>query len=87
MSDPYGLYGTIQTIQPSWGVEGFDPSNPGGILAHHIAAGILGLLGRVFHLSVRPSMRLYSLLRMGSIIINRCSSMVCIYSSWNNVVW
>ena len=46
VSDPYGLYGTIQTIRPSWGVEGFDPSNPGGILAHHIAAGILGnLLG------------------------------------------
>jgi photosystem II CP47 chlorophyll apoprotein len=35
------------TTTPSWGADGFNPFNPGGIAAHHIAAGILGIL-RVF---------------------------------------
>ncbi|CAN1864684.1 Photosystem II CP47 reaction center protein, partial [Linum perenne] len=37
-----------------WGVEGFDPFVPGGIASHHIAAGTLGILAGLFHLSVRP---------------------------------
>jgi Photosystem II protein len=34
---------------------------------HHIAAGILGILAGLFHLCVRPSLRLYLGLSMGSI--------------------
>ena len=27
----YGLTGTVQPVNPAWGVEGFDPFIPGGI--------------------------------------------------------
>ncbi|KAJ8762423.1 hypothetical protein K2173_007862 [Erythroxylum novogranatense] len=60
-----GLY--IQAVNPTWGVEGFDPFVPGGITSHHIAAGTLGILTGLFHLSVRLPQHLYKGLRMGNI--------------------
>ncbi|CAN1364868.1 Photosystem II CP47 reaction center protein [Linum perenne] len=39
VSDPYGLTGKVEAVNPAWGVEGFDPFVPGGIASHHIAAG------------------------------------------------
>lgn len=62
VSDPYGLTGNVQPVVPSWGAEGFDPYNPGGIASHHIAAGILGIIAGLFHLTVRPPQRLYKVL-------------------------
>uniref|UniRef100_A0A8S0X3X3 Photosystem II CP47 reaction center protein n=1 Tax=Spirodela intermedia TaxID=51605 RepID=A0A8S0X3X3_SPIIN len=59
VSDPYGLTGKVQPVSPAWGAEGFDPFVPGGIASHHIAAGTLGILAGLFHLSVRPPQRLY----------------------------
>ncbi|KAL2225782.1 UNVERIFIED_CONTAM: Photosystem II CP47 reaction center protein [Sesamum indicum] len=41
VSDPYGLTGKYNPVNPSWGVEGFDPFVPGGIASHHIAAVVL----------------------------------------------
>ena len=38
VSDPYGLTESVQAVDPAWGVEGFDPFVPGGIVSHHIAA-------------------------------------------------
>ncbi|KAK9018290.1 hypothetical protein V6N11_001268 [Hibiscus sabdariffa] len=38
VSDPYGLTGKVQPINPAWGVEGFDPFVPGGIASHDILA-------------------------------------------------
>ncbi|PHT34486.1 Ribulose bisphosphate carboxylase large chain [Capsicum baccatum] len=67
VSDPYGLTGKIQPVNPAWGVEGFDPFVPGGITSHHIAAGTLGILAGLFHLSVRPPQHLQKGLRMGNI--------------------
>ncbi|KAK6769194.1 hypothetical protein RDI58_033564 [Solanum bulbocastanum] len=52
VSDPYGLTGKVQPVNPAWGVEGFDPFVPGGIASHHIAAGTLGILAGLFHLSL-----------------------------------
>ncbi|CAN2060067.1 unnamed protein product [Malus fusca] len=52
VSDPYGLTGRVQSVNPAWGVEGFDPFVPGGIASHHIAAGTLGILAGLFHLSL-----------------------------------
>jgi len=52
VSDPYGLTGSVQPVAPSWGPDGFDPYNPGGVASHHIAAGILGILAGLFHLCV-----------------------------------
>ncbi|MCE2055846.1 hypothetical protein HAX54_043552 [Datura stramonium] len=66
VSDPYGLMGKVQPVNPAWGVEGFDPFVPGGIASHHIAAGTLGILAGLFHLSVRTTTSIQGL-RMGNI--------------------
>jgi photosystem II CP47 chlorophyll apoprotein len=67
VSDAYGLNGHITSVKPDWGANGFNPFNPGGVVAHHIAAGIVGILGGLFHINVRPSENLYRALRMGNI--------------------
>jgi photosystem II CP47 chlorophyll apoprotein len=68
-------------VTPSWGQEGFDPYNPGGIPAHHIAAGILGILAGLFHLCVRPPQRLYNALRIGNIETVLSSSIAAVFWS------
>ena len=67
VSDPFNITGSIQPITPAWGAEGFDPFNPGGVASHHIAAGVVGIIAGLFHISVRPPKRLYDALSMGSI--------------------
>lgn len=79
ISDPYGITGSVQPIIPAWGAEGFDPFNPGGIASHHIAAGILGILGGLFHLCVRPPQRLYNALSMGNIETVLSSSIAAVF--------
>ncbi|TYH83309.1 hypothetical protein ES332_D02G124000v1 [Gossypium tomentosum] len=79
VSDPYGLTGKVQPVNPVWGVEGFDHFVPRGIASHHIAAGTLGILAGLFHLSVRPPQRLYKGLRMGNIEIVLSISIVVIF--------
>ena len=79
VSDAFGLTGSVQPVDPSWGPEGFDPYNPGGIAAHHIAAGILGILAGLFHLCVRPPQRLYTALRMGNIETVLSSSIAAVF--------
>jgi photosystem II CP47 chlorophyll apoprotein len=71
------------------GADGFDPYNPGGVPAHHIAAGILGFSWS-FHLCVRPSIRLYFGLSM--VVLNQYYQAVLLAvfyacrSSWYSVV-
>ncbi|GAB4142371.1 MAG: photosystem II chlorophyll-binding protein CP47 [Cyanobacteria bacterium J069] len=79
VSDPYGLTGSIQPVAPSWGPEGFNPFNPGGIVAHHIAAGVVGIIAGLFHLTVRPPERLYKALRMGNIETVLSSSIAAVF--------
>ncbi|KAL1368082.1 hypothetical protein AAHE18_02G095100 [Arachis hypogaea] len=79
VSDPYGLTGKVQSVNPAWGVEGFDPFVPGGIASHHIAAGTLGILAGLFHLSIRPPQRLYKGLRMGNIEIVLSNSIAAVF--------
>ena len=79
VSDPYGLTGSVQPVNPSWGPDGFDPYNPGGIPAHHIASGILGIFAGLFHLCVRPPQRLYNALRMGNIETVLSSSIASVF--------
>ena len=31
--------GGVQPVEPDWSVRGFDAYSPGGIVAHHLAAG------------------------------------------------
>jgi photosystem II CP47 chlorophyll apoprotein len=79
VSDPYGLTGSVQPVAPEWGPDGFNPFNPGGIVAHHIAAGIVGIIAGLFHLSVRPPERLYKALRMGNIETVLSSSIAAVF--------
>ena len=79
VSDAYGVTGRVQAVAPAWGAEGFNPFNPGGIASHHIAAGILGLLAGVFHLTIRPPQRLYRALRMGNIETVLSSSISAVF--------
>jgi photosystem II CP47 chlorophyll apoprotein len=79
VSDPYGLTGHVEAVSPVWDARGFDPFNPGGIPAHHIAAGILGILAGLFHLTVRPPLRLYKGLRMGNVETVLSSSIAAVF--------
>ena len=79
VSDPYGLTGHVQGVAPEWGPAGFNPFNPGGIVAHQIAAGIVGIVAGLFHLTVRPPQRLYKALRMGNIETVLSSSIAAVF--------
>lgn len=79
VSDPYALTGHVQPVAPEWGPAGFNPFNPGGVVAHHIAAGIVGIIAGLFHLSVRPPERLYKALRMGNIETVLSSSIAAVF--------
>lgn len=79
VSDPYGLTGHIEPVAPDWGANGFNPFSPGGIVAHHIAAGIIGIIAGIFHLVVRPPQRLYKALRMGNIETVLSSSIAAVF--------
>ncbi|KAL8237706.1 hypothetical protein R6Q59_018787 [Mikania micrantha] len=79
VSDPYGLTGKVQSVNQTWGVEGFDPFVPGGIASHHIAVGTLGILAGLFHLSVRPPQRLYKGLHMVNIETVLSSSVTVVF--------
>ncbi|MBA0571945.1 hypothetical protein Golob_002314 [Gossypium lobatum] len=41
VSDPYGLTDKVQPVNPTWGMEGFNPFVLGGIASHHIATGTI----------------------------------------------
>ena len=79
VSDPYGLTGSVQPVAPEWGPAGFNPFNAGGVVAHHIAAGIVGIIAGLFHLTVRPPERLYKALRMGNIETVLSSSIAAVF--------
>ncbi|MEH2462051.1 photosystem II chlorophyll-binding protein CP47 [Nostoc sp.] len=79
VSDPYGITGAAQAVAPEWGPDGFNPYNPGGIVAHHIAAGVVGIIAGLFHLTVRPPERLYKALRMGNIETVLSSSIAAVF--------
>ena len=81
ISDPYGLTGHVQPVAPDWGPNGFDPFNPGGVVAHHIAAGIVLILGAVFHLTTRPPQRLYKALRMGNVETALASAIAAVFGA------
>lgn len=76
----YGLTGGVSQVAPVWDVSGFDAFNPGGITAHHIAAGLVGFLAGIFHLSSRPSFALYFILRVGNVETVLASS--CAAVAW-----
>ena len=48
VSDAFGLSGGLVVLAPDWTICGFDAFNPNDVIAHHIAAGILGILGHEY---------------------------------------
>ena len=48
VSDAFGLSGGLVVLAPDWTIRGFDAFNPNDVIAHHIAAGILGILGHEY---------------------------------------
>eukprot|EP00973_Karenia_brevis_P096367 12431519-Karenia_brevis.AAC.1 len=79
ISDAYGICGRVQGILPSWGAGGFNPFNPGGIAAHHIAAGVLGTIAGVFHITNPPPEVLFLALRMANIETVLSSSIAAVF--------
>ncbi len=79
ISDPFGISGHVAPVAPEWGPSGFNPFNPGGVVAHHIAAGTVGIIAGLFHLTVRPPERLYKALRMGNIETVLSSSIAAVF--------
>ncbi len=79
ISDPFGVTGHVAPVAPEWGPAGFNPFNPGGVVAHHIAAGTVGIIAGLFHLTVRPPERLYKALRMGNIETVLSSSISAVF--------
>jgi photosystem II CP47 chlorophyll apoprotein len=49
------------------------------VVAHHIAAGVVGIIAGLFHLTVRPPERLYKALRMGNIETVLSSSIAAVF--------
>ena len=79
VGDAYSLQGELVGIAPSWGAEGFNPFNPGGIVAHHISAGLLGFIAAIFHLTIRPSEKLFRALRMQNLESVLASSIAAVF--------
>ena len=79
VTDPFGISGHVAPVAPEWGPAGFNPFNPGGVVAHHIAAGTVGIIAGLFHLTVRPPERLYKALRMGNIETVLSSSIAAVF--------
>jgi photosystem II CP47 chlorophyll apoprotein len=79
VGDPYGVDGRVVGVSPAWGVEGFNPFDAAGIASHHIAAGIVGILAGTFHITIRPSVRLYRALRMANVETVLSSSIATVF--------
>lgn len=79
VTDTYGISGTARGIKPSWSYKGFNPYNPGGISAHHIAAGTLGIIAGTFHVTIRPPQMLFKNLVMSDLESVLASSIAAVF--------
>lgn len=78
VSDVFGLAGTPSVVSYEWGPSGFDAFNPRGLATHHLSAGCIGILGALFHLACRPSLALYTVLRIGNLETVLASSTIVV---------
>jgi photosystem II CP47 chlorophyll apoprotein len=78
------LAGQPSPVSYEWGPSAFDAFNPKGLASHHLAAGLLGVLGGAFHLTCRPSLALYTLLRIGNLETVLASSVVSV--AWASII-
>ena len=66
-SDSFGVVGSIRFVKPIYSVIGLAPFCYGVISSHHIVAGFFGITLGLWHISSRPGISLYKLLKMGNV--------------------
>ena len=54
----FSVTGGVQPVEPDWSVRGFDAYSPGGIVAHHLAAGLLYILLRMGNIALSATLLL-----------------------------
>ena len=66
-SDVIGVVGSIRFVKPAFNLIGLAPFCYGIISSHHIIAGFFGTFIGTWHISSRPGIWLYKLLKMGNV--------------------
>jgi photosystem II CP47 chlorophyll apoprotein len=66
-SDEVGVVGSIRFVKPAFNLIGLAPFCYGIISSHHIIAGFFGTFIGTWHISSRPGLMLYKLLKMGNV--------------------
>jgi photosystem II CP47 chlorophyll apoprotein len=77
-SDSYGLVGSSRAIKPVYSLVSISSARYGVIVSHHIIAGVVGFLVSLFHISSRPQVLLFQLLRMNNIESVLSSSVIVV---------
>jgi photosystem II CP47 chlorophyll apoprotein len=77
-TDTYALIGTVRSVKPVFSLVSITAYRYGVISAHHIIAGILGIVVSVFHIASRPQALLFRLLNMGTIETVLSSSIIVV---------
>jgi photosystem II CP47 chlorophyll apoprotein len=78
-SDSFGLLGSVRFVKPIYSVIGLAPFCYGVIVAHHIVAGLFGIMVGLWHISSRPGPLLYKLLGMGNLESVLSSSLAAVF--------
>ena len=78
-SDSFGVVGCIRFVKPKYGVIGLALSNYGYVSAHHISAGLFGILVALWHISSRPGPLFYKVLKMANIESVLSSSIAAVF--------
>nr|AVY51807.1 CP47 apoprotein of photosystem II [Pyrocystis lunula] len=79
-TDSFGLVGCVRNVKPVYSLVGLTPYCYGSITSHHIAAGWLGIIIGLWHISTRPGPWLYRLLVMYNIEAVLSSSIASVLS-------
>ena len=58
-SDSFGIVGSIRCVKPAFNLIGLAAFCYGVISAHHISAGLLGMMAGIWHISSRPGVLFY----------------------------
>lgn len=80
-SDSYGLLGGIRNIKPVFSIIALSSNSFGSLSAHHIGSGLLAFVVSLWHISSRPGLSLFKLVRMGNIETVLSSSLAAVLLS------
>ena len=60
-SDSVGILGSIRAVKPVYSVVGLTPYCYGVVASNQIIVGFLGFITKIWHVSTRPSLGIYTL--------------------------